>query len=165
MIQEAQDLAIATLANCEAFQLLVGRPDAARAKQRIFSDVLPVPEGAEWTADELDAIRPFALVHTTEDITGFVYERIATGCWNASGRITIKIERSLRDSDTAAQADARFKREVAEIIKQFAAQRETGDRLMSRRFNVEGPYRIAHEDLEEQGDHQWMMIYVEWGLE
>lgn len=164
IIQEAQDLAVATLADCPAFQALVGVATAEEAAEKIFQDALPEPKGDRWTANELDAIRPFALAFTEEDVTGFTYQYVATGKWQAAGAIKFKIERSVKDIDSPASADRDFRDLVGKIILEFANKRNTGG-LLSRRIMIDGPYRIAEEDLAEQGDYQWMEVLVEWGID
>lgn len=165
MIQDAQDLAAATLANCSAFQSLVAAADALGAAGKIYHDALPVPETDQYTADELDQLRPLALVYTREDVTGFRYARVGTGisCWNAAGQICIKIERGIAGNETPSGADRKFRVIAGQLVEQLAAQCEVAGRLASTAIEVSGPFRVSQEDVEELGDHQWIELILTWG--
>ncbi len=167
IIQVAQDLVCSTLSNCPTFQSLVGAVDATEALDKVFQDALPKPVAEAYTKQELINLRPYAIVAYEADIESWSYARIATGgstdqCWRAQGSLRIEILRSTTSNLTPAQ-DAKSFREVASsIIQEMAAQYESGG-IAADLYGLQGPYRIADEQLEELGDHSWVIISVQFG--
>lgn len=164
MIQDIQDLAATTLANCAAFQTFVGAADAAAAANSIYQDALPPPAADKYTLAELIDLRPYGLVYTLDDSTGFRFTRVGTGvgCWDAQGVIVIRIERTTPDVEPAV-ADASLRTLMGDLVTQIADQCEIAGRLAATSISAMGPHRIADEDVQEQGDLQWFDLHVRWG--
>jgi len=169
MIQDAQDIAKATLAACAAFQSLVDAGDAAEAAEHIYHDSFPTPESgnAEHGRAELTALRPCAIVYT-EDNQGFVVRRDAMGmedCWNATGVIHFVIFRNVPAADVnlPSKVDTDFRTVLGNIVSQMIGLSETAGYLATKQFTVSGPARTPKKELKDIGDAQVAEIVAAWG--
>lgn len=169
MIQEAQDIAKATLAACAAFQSLVDAGDATEALEHIYHDSFPTPisGGDAHGRAELTALRPCAIVYT-EDNQGFVVRRDAMGmedCWNATGVIHFVLFRNVPDADkdNPSKVDTDFRTVIGNIVSQMIAVSETAGYLATKQFSVSGPTRTPKKELKDIGDAQLAEIIAAWG--
>lgn len=169
MIQEAQDIARATLAACAAFQSLVDADDATEALEHIYHDSFPTPisGGDVHGRAELTALRPCAIVYT-EDNQGFVVRRDAMGmedCWNATGVIHFVLFRNVPDADkdNPSKVDTDFRTVIGNIVSQMIAVSETAGYLATKQFSVSGPTRTPKKELKDIGDAQLAEIIAAWG--
>lgn len=169
MIQEAQNIARATLAACAAFQSLVDAADATEALARIYHDAFPSPQSqrAEHTRAELTALRPCAVVYT-EDNQGWVVERDAAGnedCWNASGIVHLVIFRNVPEADEflPSKVDTDFRTIIGNIAGEIIGLSETAPYLAANRIVMSGPNRTPFTELKDIGDAQQAELLVSWG--
>jgi len=169
MIQEAQNIARATLAACASFQSLVDADDATEALTHIYHDATPMPESgrAEHTRAELTALRPFAIVYT-EDNQGFVVEKDAMGnedCWNASGTVHIVIYRNVPEADelNPSKVDTDFRTVMGNIASEIIRLSETAPYLAAKKIVASGPIRTPVKELSDVGDAQGAVLTVAWG--
>lgn len=164
IIRIAQDAVASTLANCAAFQAMVGAADSVAAALKIYQDVLPKPATESYAKSDLIAMRPYAVVGLETGIEAWSYSRIAagqmtSGCWEASGVFRIEIMKNANSAIDPALDMRAFIEEAGQIVFEMASQYETGG-ITAERYGVQGPYRIADEHLEELGDHLWIIISV-----
>lgn len=169
MIQEAQNIARATLAACAAFQTLVEAIDATEALEHIYHDAFPSPESerAEHTRAELTALRPCAVIYT-EDNQGWVVSRDAMGnedCWNARGIIHVLLYRNVPEADefNPSKVDTDFRTVIGDIAEGIIGLSETAPYLAARKLTVSGPTRTPLKELKDIGDAQAAEILIEWG--
>lgn len=169
MIQDAQNIAKATLAACASFQSLVDADDATEAAARIYHDAFPVPISGrpEHTRAELTALRPCAIVYT-EDNQGFVIRRDAMGnddCWNATGVVHFVIYRNVPEADefNLSKVDTDFRTVIGNIVEEMIGLSETAGYLATKQFTVSGPGRTPIADLKDIGDAQIAEVVAVWG--
>lgn len=169
MIQEAQNIARATLAACPAFRTLVDADNATEALTHIYHDAFPAPESqrAEHTRAELTALRPCAIVFL-EDNQGWVVERDASGsedCWNAYGIVHFVIFRNVPEADqyNPSKVDTDFRTVIGNIAEQIIGLSETAPYLAANRIVMSGPHRTMLTELKDIGDAQQAELIVSWG--
>lgn len=157
------------LAECAAFQAFVGASGsgaAAQAAARIHHTCLPPPAGEKYTAAELSAYRPFALV-STAPTEGLRRVLDAADSFGSSGRIEIKLEQDV-DTEIAAdpaEIEQRFENAVGAIIDELcarAAPGHAGELAFNAISLTAGPWRPMVEAYEEQGDYIACELMVEW---
>lgn len=169
MIQEVQQIARTTLANCAAFQSLVGAANPAGALAKIYHDAWPKPAsgGPVHTLAEMISLRPSAIVFTEED-RGFLSERDASAdfCWHHSGIIHFIIYRNVpaEDIDDLSKVDTDFRTILGDIYSNLIELSETPGMLAARAISFSGPWRTDVEKLNEIGDAQGAEIVVQWGV-
>jgi hypothetical protein len=175
VIQQAQNIARATLAACASFQALVGAEAAdeeyriVQALEHIYHDAFPSPESqrAEHTRAELTALRPCAIVYT-EDNQGWVVERDAVGnedCWNAYGQVHLVVFRNVPEEDEydPSKVDTDFRTVIGNIAAEIIGLSETAPYLAANRIVVSGPHRTSLTELKDIGDAQQAELIVSWG--
>lgn len=170
MIQEAQEIARQTLAASAAFQSLVGAGNATDAALRIYHDELPRPASglSEHSLDELNILRPCAIIYTATGPSGFVSVRDAMGdvdCWHNSGTIVIVIMRNvpIADKNDLSLVDTAFRTIAGTIVSELIEISETASYLACDRIEAMGPYRTDIKDLKSIGDAQSYELIVSWG--
>lgn len=145
------------LSQSATFQTLVDAEDAAEAKAWIHYERLPDPasDADSYTAAELDAYRPYAIVSFAPN--SFRADLIAQSTFDARGRVLLELVREPDDSGGRAGADLDWLNVVGGIVDDLATLVETAGCLMFSRVEaVSGPGRAALDDspgagAEEQG--------------
>jgi hypothetical protein len=169
MIQATQEVFRQTLANCAAFQSLVGADDATEALERIYHDQLPKPESGkpEHSKAELTTLRPCAIVYTAMGPGGWISQRDAMGddCWHNSGIIVCVIMRNVpeEDKEFLSLVDTEFRTIAGNILVQLIELSETEENLTCDRIEAMGPYRTDPKELSAVGDAQSFELVVHWG--
>lgn len=118
----AQEYLRQTLAACATFQTLCNLDNAAHAAERIYHEGLPEPgEGDTHTLQELQSLRPYAIVYTAEE-SGFTRTYEATGTrfeFDDHGRLMIRLERDSPDNandQPTTPANLDWRNVIGEII-------------------------------------------------
>lgn len=164
-----QDLAN-TLADCHAFQAWAGVASQAAALERIYFDGLPAPDNGRetYTADELAALRPYAVIWTDEE-EGFRRKQVAAGAgfyFEDSGRLHLELVQEIAAADQAdlSASDRKFKNALGLILDELAELAGQGGYLTATSFATKGPLR-PHPDSEDgEGPWQWAKLVIDWGL-
>lgn len=157
-----------TLSNCAAFQTFVGAADAAEALLRIHYAALPAPaDGQQYTAAELAALRPFALIWTSER-EGFERRRIAVGTdgfeFGESGRLQLELVRTVPTlgADEPALVEREFLNAIGQIIDNLCTLAGQGGYLAIERLSLDEAWR-THPDLaNEIGDETGARLAAQW---
>lgn len=169
MIQDVQEVARQTLANCDSFQSLVSAPTASRAAELIYHDAWPKPESGQpqHTLAEMQALRPCAIVYTDEN-NGFRSRRDTSAdiCWHHSGVINFLIFRNVPEIDVndPSNIDVDFRTILGNIYSELIDLSETPDMLAIRDITFDGPWRTEIKDIPAIGDAQAAKLIVEWGV-
>jgi hypothetical protein len=161
----AQKYAADTLAACAEWQGWVDAANASQAASRIYQDALPGPRhGNDYTLDELQTYRPFALIGS-ETEQGFRSERIADGTVNDAGVILIEIEDDIPDAieDQPGEIALRLRNHVGTLIAELFALHGTAGYLAIEAIDVDGPYRTRSTAEETVGRAQVVVLRCEWG--
>lgn len=172
--QGAQDILKTTLANSAAFQVFVDADDATEAAQRIYHDAVPLPAAQSYTLDELNELRPYALLFT-DPSGGFRSDKVAMGdssgdCWNSSGTLIMYLVRTVPAASEGAtnplsDVDTSFRTIIGNVLADLAEMSETAGMLASRSFLVDGPYRNDPVKQKNEGDEQMAIVTIRWGLQ
>jgi hypothetical protein len=178
VIATVKDLLRTSLATCTAFRTWDGASYTVdQAKDRIYFDALPPPEDQnEYTAAELDVLRPYAIISKDERGIEFELESVSgsSQSFKPSGRLVVKLARNFPDvdeeADPAAAADRSFENMVGQLMKSgdpaapgLLELSGTSGYLSIRRLSEAGPYRVDPQDATQLGDHQVHMLFVDWG--
>lgn len=165
-ISLAEHYAAEMLAASAAFRTLVGAANAAAARQRIYFDALPPPEGdqAVFSADELARYRPFAIVFTPSENS---YRRVreATGTYVESGQIGIHLEANVPGnlgSDDGPLMRS-WKNTVGQILDDLEALAYEAGYLAVNTFEVLVLAREAEDAIPANGDNVFAMLRLTWG--
>jgi hypothetical protein len=170
-ISVAQDTLGTTLAHAAAFQAWVEAEDADEAAERIYHFTLPDPrsEDGEYTREELEAYRPYAVLFTAAR-EGFRYDLDAVGEsgfeFKGSGRLEIRLVQNAPFGVTEpnAEADRRFKNAVGDIIADLCGLAGNGGYLAFSSIRLqEGPYWPSSTLVHSQGLWQAAEIALDWG--
>jgi hypothetical protein len=164
MIQDAQDLLATTLAASASFRTFVGAGNATVALERIHHDYLPDPDSDVYTLEELQDIRPCALIFTVPD-SGWSYDRDAAGTnnWAARGELVCVLMRDTPTGETNSDVDVSMRETAGNIVSDLVDLSEQGGYLASTGFTCNGPYRTEPGELQELGDRQAFEIMIRWG--
>ncbi len=169
MIQDVQEVARQTLANCDSFQSLVSASTASRAAEMIYHDAWPKPASGlpEHTLAEIQALRPCAIVYTHEN-GGFKSRRDASAdiCWHHSGIVNFLIFRNVPEIDVndPSNVDVDFRTIIGNIYSELIELSETAGMLAIRELTYDGPWRTDVKDLKSVGDAQVAQLIAEWGV-
>ena len=114
-----------TLADCAAFRSWTGTTNnQAAARNRIHYDTLPLPDDKdEFRPDELQRLRPYAIVSHKREDDGHHLEQISTHHFSSSGVIEMVFEQDIpEDAEfNAAQFQQRFKNTMDTIASELWA--------------------------------------------
>lgn len=167
-IMLAQEAARRTLAACASWQAAVGTDNAETAINRIYHDALPpAASGEEYTREELEGLRPFALVWTDSE-GGFTKPAIGAGTGRAfgeRGRIVIRIEAGIPEeiAHNPAKIEIRFKNLIGCILDELGDLARRENFLDIESMTLTGPMRSDADAVETQGDFQLADISIDWG--
>lgn len=162
----AQKYAADSLAACAEWQSWVGAANATQAASRIYQDALPPPRfGNDYTRDELESYRPFALITTDLD-GGFRSQGIAYGTTDDAGVIIIAIEDDIPEAiaDHPAEIALRVRNHIGTLISQLMALSGSAGYLAIESIDVDGPYRTHPNKIETIGDMQVVELRCTWGM-
>lgn len=165
-IQNVQNLAATTLADCVAFQDFVGAADSTAALLRIHHDAFPPPEADKYTREELEDVRPCALIYTP-DSQGYVTEYDATDAhWRTHGIIYFVLYRTVpaNIADDPGEVATSFREIVSDLIVELQEKGNEADCLIVRKIIANGPFRNDPTKINDEGDEQAYELIVEWGV-
>lgn len=156
------------LAASTAFQGWVGAANATAAKSRIHVIGLPSPAAnrPSYTADELNAMRPFAVLNydVAEPMT---MESVAQGQFIPNGRILISLEANVAGGDARDFKEAAYKflNVVGQVVEQVAAASESGGSPVVQRVRMRmSPRRAEEKERPARGDFLVTIVGLEFGL-
>jgi hypothetical protein len=176
IIRGVQETLRNTLADCYQWQHWQGNNfSRSQALARIYVNALPPPPNGSPThsLEQLNILRPFALVYTDPD-GGFVVNREAVaGGFCAQGKLVVCIEQQIPDSilnDVAAVDDAMLE-DLELLISSGNAEEpglvelaDLGGYLIPHRIAITGPVRTDFEDLADLGEAQRVWLEITWGF-
>lgn len=158
------------LADAPAFRALAsGVTTAEQAHARmIHYDALPPPEGdqAVHTPDELNKLRPFAILFTAEQ-NGYRRRRTATGCFVESGQIVLHLECNIPAALASDRSEAlrRFKNSLGAILDDLEPLTEQAGYLAANAFDVQMLALEAEDAIPMNGDNVFAIVTIPWGAE
>lgn len=157
------------LRNSTAFQTFVDKvnhPD--QADTHIYEIRLKSkPEkGDKYSRAQLEAVRPYALIHNDED--GTIERKDATGIgdcnWQRGGRIMACFVRDVPEGTTdQEQVSIDFEELIDAIVDDLKAMSDTAGYLDIYEITSRGPYRTMKEERAESGDAQFYDLTLTWG--
>lgn len=172
-ISQAQEVTRLTLAASATFQALTGAADANAALERIYHDNFPTAaaacDGGDYTADELNDIRPCARVWTSME-NGFRMQRTAAGSsgfeFNDSGVVMVELWRNvppaIENNDT--EVDMTFKNLLGAIYEELGVLAGQGGYLAFQSLVMdEGPFRTHEDERPTKGYGQGVIFSLAWG--
>jgi hypothetical protein len=162
-----------TVADCARFRTwALNAPDQAAALARIYIDGLPLPpEGQDaYTLEQMQALRPFAIV-TTANQAGYSKGRIATATYAEVGKLAVAFEENVPANlarDIAA-VERSFKNTLGTILDQMLGLAYTApdaDRqyLAIDLITFHGPLRCTQDVAVAEGDHHFAYFEVQYGV-
>lgn len=159
------------LAACSAFQTWVGAEDATEAAASIYQEGLPAPSGGAdaYTAAQLAALRPYAVIYQDAERRGWRRSRIGEGAWVDAGRLLVVLKQTstdANDGEPTADANVVFKNTVGSIVSGLCDLRDNSGSgyLMIEEIGIEdGPYWPDKRQSVAQGLWVAMDLFVEWG--
>lgn len=177
-VSSAEEALGRTLAACTAFQGDGG--DETSARQRIFYHALPPPANdGEYTAAELAAYRPCALIYT-DFPRGYRWHKVGSFAWDDSGRLALELEWTVPEAVATDEAEVarRFSNWLGTVM-QLRANEADEQRGLIDLFDL-APYadhqflagaqidvvdvtRTAIEQVEKIGDCIRALLIVHWG--
>jgi len=150
-----------TLANCAAFQSLVGAANAAEALRHIWEDGLPAPTtGSQYTVSELQGMLPYALIWC-EKITHTHEAEPAS--FMVDAELAVQLVRAVPEELRwdMHQASRQWSNTVGTIMDQMRAQASTAGRLSIATIEMAEPhYRTMTEEERSEGDQQFADLIV-----
>jgi hypothetical protein len=171
-ISYSEDYLRTTLANCARFRTWAGVADVPAALAKIFPCGVPEPDALpngsipdSYTADQLTALRPFALLWADEN-NGWRTGRVATEAWDEAGQLFIALEQAIDPAlvHDRAGMDRRFKNHLGVIANELTELAYQGGFLAIDQIIVRGPWRAHPDDVKHEGDHLFAHLQVTWGL-
>lgn len=165
----AQQNLVLLLAACPTFQVMVSAADADQALVAIHHDEVTAPDGTEYTLDELQTLRPFAVVWTSPEGGGYQMQKTASGVGShfmESGELILTLEDDVPEEikDHPAEVSRRFLNNVGQIVREMA-DRAGDDYLNVNRMAILNGPRRAHEDIvPTEGDFQIVTLSIGWGV-
>ena len=168
-IMLAQEYLRTTLADSAAFRTFVGASGSeaqTQALNRIHHEGLPLEKvGETFTASELRALRPCAIVWIDDGGAGYSTTALAAGVWSDRGSLHVELQWDVPDEirGDMDEADRRFKSLVGQIIADIKVLAYAGGYLACEEISlVEGPVHIHPDDESSQGDYVWVRLHVTW---
>lgn len=164
------------LANCAAFRAWVGAADVTAARARIWLVDVPPPAaaGRSYTAAELSAKRPLAIIDEFEFEDGrpggdaWGSQRVALGGFVESGRLLLRFEADVPTADVNDPASAKLSimNQVGAVVSDMR-NLGTGDNeyLSIHRITRHHPYaRSDQAEAPTQKDHFSVSYRIDWGV-
>ena len=167
------------LANSSTWQTWTGTANATAALETIYINALaPPPNKNKYTLAQLEALRPFAIVETSES-GGFKKDAIAGGIgfvFDESGQIVLSIEANTAegDVDDPSEAMIKFENNLGNVISEMATLAGTTgtinvdsnpNYLNVNEISVEmGPMRSVEDVKNTEGDFHFAVAIIGWGV-
>jgi hypothetical protein len=161
-ISKAEDHAAITLADCDTWRSWVGAADRTQALSRIHTDALPRDK---YTVDELQTLRPFCILWTEEEESGFTIVRTATVGWAGSGRIWLYFQADTPEQMEKSPGDIGrwFKNKLGDIVDELIALTYQEFYLAIRSIAFSGPFRSDPKQYDSMGDYMEGLLALDWG--
>ena len=159
----------ATLANSAGFQKFVGALGyPTKADAHIYDHAVPSEtkrSSDRFTRAELQALRPYALIHHSEDNPVAVKTSSGTqACgWSESGLLIVHLLRDTPSDLDLQQAAVDLETIADEIVKDIQNASELAERLDCQRISRNGPFRVPEEEYQAVGDAQEYLLMIDWG--
>jgi hypothetical protein len=179
-----------TLAALTAFQQWQKTPetawDLATAKTHIYFDDLPPPpnNAAAYTAAELAALRPFAVIYLPEKGIRWTADAGPRHC-RPSGELVMYFEESIpasllpdpvgspsdppRTVEDGGEIIRRFENFIGRLVQSttaedvtFTTQRSEAGYTTWKQIEFAGPFRCPEDCVPSQGEHQWGLLNIHW---
>lgn len=162
-MESALQILADSLSRSTAFQSFVGVAADSDAAERIYTDILPAPEGDRYTEAELATLRPCALLNTGR----CRYRRNATDgdCWEVQGELQIDLMRTTPDDEPGGLKDSSFRIIVESIVDYLKTVSYRAENLNAYSIETNGPFRTRPHETAGQGDYQEYQIMLSWGVE
>lgn len=161
------------VAACPAFQSWVGAADPGAAEERIHLVDFEPPAGRNYTVEELDTLRPYAVVDEfafPDDRPGgdaWVSVRHGSGAFVDAGKLLLRFCGNVPPEDEANPAEARlaFMNAVGAVVREIQGLGGGDtDYLSVHRIARWEPYqRASFGEAEAQGDFYLCSFVVTWG--
>ena len=160
------------LSKCARFQSFVGGNEAAAlARIKLDADPFPTDEGGNvkesYTAAELTAVRPFALIFY-DPRQG--YRLQAAGAPNAaveSGTLQIHFEKEIPVAlrKTLSEAHRQWDNDLGQIARELTDLKTTDGMLqIDQGITVNGPFFSDESQAPGQGNFAYALMTVTWGI-
>lgn len=155
-----------TLADCATFRTWVGATTAAQALNRIHHEGLPPrTSGEEYTIEELNALRPYALLST--ESFGSRHEAASTSFdYRDSGTIRCRLVQEVPQeiADDHGEIGRRFDNVVGGIMDDLAALSGQGGYLAIEGMDMPEPWTRTEDNRQAtDGDFVQVDLLFEWG--
>jgi hypothetical protein len=161
------------LADCPRFRTFArNAADRQAALERIYIDDLPeAPEDKDaYSADDLRALRPFAII-TTANQGGYAKARVAANTYAEAGKLHIVFEEDVEESeaDDIALLERNFKNTLGVIQNELLARAYTAPDEDSQYLAIDlitfhGPHRCPENSIPDEGDHHFALFDVQHGV-
>ena len=161
----AQELLRTSLADCAAFRTWCGAADAAAALLRIHHEaVTPPATDAEYTAAELAALRPHAIVWTVkhrwrQNAAGTHFETERGGQLQA--RLVQTVDPAIATDE--GEIGRRFMNAVGTIVDQLFDLAGTAGYLAIIDVEMDSPLRTHPDAVRDLGDVVMVDLNIDWG--
>lgn len=161
------------LADSATFRTLVGAADQAAALTHIYRERLPDPaHGDTHTREELEALRPYAVVELVPGQSVLEHEATSGGSFDFGGRgqVRVTIERDVPaayiDADDQVDLDAAeadWEAVIDGILTDLTALCGGADYLAARQITVAaGPYNWHPQYEPKEGRFQGVVLELSW---
>ena len=166
-----------TLKDAAAFQTWTGAADADTAAERIYLFMLPEPELDsdidverldEYPREQLEALRPFALIFVPEDERERT-ELVAVGSsfeFSHGGRLHVRFEQNAPDGidDLNRESHQAFYEAIRDVLADMDDLAGTPGYLAYTSHEIVEPaHWESPEGTSGKGLHQVMVVTFEWG--
>ncbi len=155
------------LANCPRFRSWANAGTVQQAINRIHIDALPSPadDKANYSKEEMLALRPFALLATIPK-EGYSRVRVATETYIEIGELGIALEQNVPDDLAQAHANVEriFKNHLGVIINELLGLAYQGGFLAIDAITLHGPFRADPEVVQGEGDFQFAALQIKYGV-
>jgi len=154
------------LADSPAFQAFVNAANAAEARERIHYSALPAQYGETYTVEELNELRPFAMIGIPSE-ESYEMTTIAGGGpfnWTDEGQIILYLEWDVADAfqrDRAA-ADVDAMNTIGAILSEIQDRSGLAGFLCIDRIRLSAIFRTKTEEHNTQGDAYMVELTLNW---
>ncbi|MFZ5785121.1 MAG: hypothetical protein ACOY3Y_01655 [Acidobacteriota bacterium] len=165
----AQEHLRVMLADAPVFRAWCAAADQAEALAHVYHEGLPAPpDGVEYSRDELESLRPYAVVFTAER-AGF--ELLLSGIgetwdYNASGRLILRLRENCPEGfgdEPTSEAGLRWKNTLGGIMQDLAELSGGEGYLHVQRVRLEdGPYWPHPNLIPSEGLWLGADLSIEW---
>lgn len=159
-----------SLANSSTFQAMVGAADATAARNRIYNDVVPELDYAKkYTKDELETLRPYAMVSIPDGQGVFRLFRTGRGLTDGyvdNGTVHCQIARDIPPAlvDLPEQAEEDFYNVIGQIFVDLVNASNGDGNLDINDISLNWIMLSDPKNRATQGMFQVADFQVGWGL-